>query len=114
MSHVSRRPSAAHRSLTHFRSVIGVLIASMLACQTDQITAPQLRVPANTGVAGSRTAAATDECLTCSFGPEVYTRETGTPVAHTGRFGGNPAGAYIIEIDNLGTQGSDASVVLNG
>jgi hypothetical protein len=110
MWHIHHRPSAASGSLPHFRSVIGVLLSSMLACTPDRVTAPEPQLT----VGHSQFSSATDECLTCSFGPEVYTRQTGTPVTNAGRFAGNPAGAYIIEIDNLGTQGSNASVVLNG
>ena len=101
----------------HSRYATGVaLIVSLAACRAD-VTNPSAeaddRTNAGTRVTGLSTAAQ-GECLTCTFEPRVYTRQTGTPVTELVEFPGNPAGAYTIEISDLGTRGANASVDLNG
>ncbi|HET9276516.1 MAG TPA: hypothetical protein VFN96_10630 [Gemmatimonadales bacterium] len=53
-------------------------------------------------------------CPSCTFEPQVYTRGTSIPVTEVVEFPGDPAGAYTIEISDLGTRGANASVELNG
>src|SRR5688572_4771975 len=98
------------------RPALGLLlILALLGCQVD-LTTPDPR-PIERGIAG---VAATDPtagsvvCPACTFEPRLYTRSSGTPITEVVTFPGNPAGAYTIEIDDLGTRGANASVELNG
>ncbi|HEU5185883.1 MAG TPA: hypothetical protein VFU01_15025 [Gemmatimonadaceae bacterium] len=92
-----------------------LVVLALMGCQAD-LTTPAPR-PDERGIAG---VAATDPtagsvvCPACTFEPRLYTRSTGTPITEVVTFAGNPAGAYTIEIDDLGTQGANASVDLNG
>ena len=54
------------------------------------------------------------ECAACVFGPQLYTRSTGTPRTASATFAGDPAADYVIDIDDMASQGADGSVVLNG
>jgi hypothetical protein len=100
-----------------------LFMLSLVACQGDPTTGPSPDARAGddnraTGAAaptgGTASAASATACPACAFGPQLYTRATGQPVTHTATFSGDPAGAYIIEIDDLGTQGANATVELNG
>jgi len=53
------------------------------------------------------------DCAACVFGPRTYTRTTGAPVEDRSTFTGDPAADYLIDIDDGGSQGADASVTLN-
>ena len=93
-----------------------LLVLALLGCQADiTTTAPQSNELGIAGVAGTDpTAGSVVACPACTFEPRLYTRSTGTPITEVVEFPGNPAGAYTIEIDDLGTQGANASVELNG
>jgi hypothetical protein len=112
--------------IARYRGRAGLLLTlSLLACRPDQATAPDAAASAESsasetsasGGSTSETSAPPTEggtCPACAFGPKVYVRSTGQPVTDVATFAGNPAGAYIIEIDDFGTQGANATVVLNG
>jgi hypothetical protein len=100
-----------------YRYLAATLLALFLAgCSGDATTPSELDedqagTDAKQGVPAS---AAQVACPACTFEPRLFTRRTGTPVTEVVQFPGNPAGAYIIEISDLGTQGANASVELNG
>ncbi len=100
-------------------SAVAVLVALLAACGTDT-TSPTAELDDAASRNGGRggtpgpVASAPAECSTCTFEPRLFTRQTGTPVTEVVTFGGNPAGAYIIEVDELGTRGANSTVVLNG
>ena len=105
----------------HPRHAAGVVLVVFLAACRADVTDPasdaqdQTNIDAR-GTDASATPAAGDGegCLTCAFEPRLYTRQTGTPVTEVVDFSGDPAGAYTIEISDLGTRGANASVELNG
>jgi len=109
-------------SLRRCSSALLVML-TVLACQADRAIAPDARSSSATGAA-EETAGITSPiatvpteggaCPACTFGPKLFTRDNGQPVSDAATFAGNPAGAYIIEIDDLGTQGANATVTLNG
>ena len=90
-----------------------LLVLSLVACESDRTTRLDRLEGARNGAVRSATLTA-DTCLTCTFGPELYTRTTSKPETHVASFDADPAGAYIIEIDDLGTQGANALISLNG
>src|SRR5688572_25187846 len=101
-------------------SAVAVLVMLLAACQTDA-TNPDAepddaagRNEAAPAAAPAPSPSSPTTCLTCTFEPRVYTRRTSTPVTEVVTFPGNPAGAYTIEIDDLGTRGANATVELNG
>jgi hypothetical protein len=54
-------------------------------------------------------------CTTdCIFGPETFTRGNGGPNSFTRNFTATAGSNYTIDIDDLGSQGADGSVTLNG
>ena len=53
-------------------------------------------------------------CPSCVFGPQQYTRSTSTPRTETSVFAADPEADYLIDIDDLASQGADGSVTLNG
>ena len=122
-----RRPprAGADSNFSRHRSYSVLLLTlTLLACQADRAIAPDSGSREAAGAAGTGsgenlsgiTTVPTEggACPACAFGPRLYTRNTGQPVTDAATFAGNPAGAYIIEIDDLGTQGANATVVLNG
>jgi hypothetical protein len=126
MWNVIRRSSAAvPRNLRGYRYSAALLLTlAVVACQPDNSVAPDAEARPASGSAensaregGSGITAVPTEggaCPACAFGPRLYTRETGQPVTDAATFDGNPAGAYLIEIDDLGSQGANATVILNG
>ena len=102
--------------MTKRASVAVVLAAILVGCQSEFPT----RSSELNGSAGTArravvpSTAATGTCPACTFEPVVYTRQTATPITEVVEFLGNPAGAYIIEIDDLGSRGAEARVELNG
>jgi len=113
---IGRSPSATSSNLTWYRGGAGLfLILSAMACGTDKATAPATQASAEYDASVSSTAPTeAGTCPACAFGPRLYTRATGQPVTNVATFSGNPAGAYFIEIDDHGTQGANATVLLNG
>jgi len=89
-------------------SAAALLLAAFLAgCQTDMATtSSDLDDPSGID--------AQVACPSCTFEPQLYTRRTSIPVTEVIEFPGNPAGAYTIEVSDLGTRGANASVELNG
>lgn len=51
--------------------------------------------------------------VVCVFGPTVFTRAKGGPQKITQNFSATP-GSYIVDLDDLGSTGADATVKLNG
>lgn len=84
-----------------------------LACGADPTPSDLLAPVSNTGAKGAAAADITT-CPACTFGPRSYVRTTGQPVTDVATFAGDPAGAYFIEIDDHGSQGANATVLLNG
>ena len=101
-----------------------LLTLAVVACQPDRALAPDSAAHAASGSSekgagegGSAIAGVPTEggaCPACAFGPRLYTRDKAQPITDAATFTGNPAGAYLIEIDDLGTQGANATVILNG
>ena len=93
------------------KRILGAAAAVVLlgACEADRtaITQPSLRASA------SSVSEATDLCNRCAFGPRVFVRQTGSPVTETIHFSGASA-LFMVDIDNLATQGAAADVSLNG
>ena len=98
-------------------SAVAVLVALLAACGTDAMS-PSAELNDAAGRSGGGipgpVATTPSACSTCTFEPRLYTRRTGTPVTEVVNFAGNPAGAYTIEIDELGTRGANSTVELNG
>ena len=112
---IGRWASAVNESRAEYRSTAGLVpILALLACSIDRPTAPDLRANAGSISASSAAATGSSTCPACTFGPQSYTRTTGQPVTAVSTFAGNPAAAYIIEINDHGSQGANATVVLNG
>jgi hypothetical protein len=112
-----RRLIQVNEDLMPRRSSLGVLLGlALLGCQADITrTASESNEPGLAGVAAvDATSGSAVVCPACTFEPRLYTRSTGTPITEVVAFPGNPAGAYTIEIDDLGTRGANASVELNG
>jgi hypothetical protein len=57
---------------------------------------------------------AVEECGACVLGPLLFVRAKDTPVTERNTFVGDPGLEYRIILDDLGSQGADGSVVLNG
>lgn len=99
-------------------SAVAVLLVLLAACGTDATSpAPELDDPASRSGGGGNGATASGSptaCTTCTFEPRLFTRRTGTPVTEVVTFAGNPAGAYTIEINDLGSRGANSTVELNG
>ena len=92
--------------------ISAILAAAVLlgACATDRppgITQPSLRASSALVSAGA------ELCNPCAFGPRVFVRRTGTPVTETIHFSAGPV-PFVVDIDNLGSQGASADVSLNG
>lgn len=98
------------------RASAGLVLVVSLGCQRDVPTSASGLDEAarDDGQPAAASSASQVTCPACVFDPRVYTRRTATPVTEVVEFPGNPAGAYVIEISDLGTQGANASVKLNG
>src|SRR4051812_41285483 len=114
MRKIIGRPDDAANILNRYRGTAGLLLTlSMLACSADP-TAPDVQARTEDGdvassaaseKGGGNTGGAPTEsgtCPACAFGPTVFIRTTGQPVTDVATFSGNPAGAYIVEIRDLG------------
>lgn len=93
----------------HARTAM-MLVALVAACQSEPTSGP---------VAIDRPTASSDvaptvACTDCVFGPATYTREQGKPALESATFAADPTVTYVVDIDDLGTDGADGSVVLNG
>lgn len=53
------------------------------------------------------------ECPACVFGPQVYHRSIFAPTTEKAAFGADPAADYVIDMDDMGSEGADGSVILN-
>jgi hypothetical protein len=82
------------------------------ACEADR-SAVSLTQPSALRASSVSVSDAATLCDPCTLGPLVFTRKTGTPVTETIRFSAAPV-AFIVDIDNLGTEGANADVSLNG
>lgn len=87
-------------------------VAAISACAGDPVSTS----PRSSGTVLHRevAAAAGPDCPACVFGPKEYVRRSGTPVAVEETITGDPAADYVIDIDDLGSQGAAGSVTLNG
>ena len=65
-------------------------------------------------IAAELVAAGEGDCATCVLGPLTLTRANASPRTERFTFTADPAADYIIDIDDLGSQGADGSVILNG
>lgn len=112
---IGRWTSAINESRAAYRGTAGLVpLFALFACSIDRPTAPDLRASAESISASSAALNGSSTCPACTFGPRSYTRTTGQPVTETSTFAGNPLAAYIIEIDDHGSQGANATVVVNG
>src|SRR5688500_6997208 len=125
MWNVIRRSSAAvPGNLPRYGYSAALLLTlAVVACRPDRALGSDSEARAANGRAedagegGSAIATVPTEggaCPACAFGPRLYTRDKAQPITDAATFTGNPAGAYLIEIDDLGTQGANATVILNG
>ena len=92
-----------------------VLSLAAVSCARDMGTAPSALPVASASSPTSVLLSPTSiSCPECVFGPQTYTRANGKPQTETTEFAGNPAASYIIDIDDGGSQGANATVTLNG
>ncbi len=99
---MSRSRSASLRVV----SFLPLLIA--MAC------APENELPSGPAVQPSLVAANVAVPTANAFGPTEYVRTTASPRVESATFTADPAADYIIDIDDLATQGADGSVSVNG
>lgn len=92
--------------------VIFSLMLGALGCQKDA-TSVQQGTPPTEIVAAARLSA-TAACPACIFGPRLYTRGRGEPTTMVLVFPATAGASYILDLDDLGSQGADGSVSLNG
>lgn len=94
------------------------LVVLIAACESDLTTtgagSHDLASQDDRPETSAPSANSEDACPNCTFGPTLYTRATGIPVTEAGEFGGNPAGAYTLETDDLETRGAESRLWLNG
>lgn len=90
------------------------LVAVLTVCESD-LTTIETGSEGLGVVAGTRlTGANLEPCPNCVFEPRLFTRATGKPAAEFIEFDGNPAGAYTLETDDMGTRGAKVLLWLNG
>ena len=111
-------PQHVSFAMSYRASTVLLLVAVLAGCGADVTTPTSSEVDEDkAGTHAQPAVPAADgpvTCPKCTFEPRLYTRRTATPVTEVVQFPGNPAGAYIIEISDLGTRGANASVDLNG
>src|ERR1051325_2586388 len=90
-----------------------MLVAS---CQTDRAPAGVTEPSSSSELGQLRSAsvAATTLCDPCTYGPATLLRDRGGPLTDTTRFTAAAGSTYIVDIDDLASQGADGSVALNG
>jgi hypothetical protein len=82
------------------------------ACEADR-SEVSLTQPSSLRSSNASVADAPPLCTACALGPEVFVRDGGPPVTETIHFSAS-ASSYVIDLDNLGSQGAAADVSLNG
>lgn len=89
------------------------LVAILTVCESDPTTT---EIESENAVVAARvtTGASMHACPNCTFGPTLYTRTTGRPAMEIAEFDGDPAGAYTLETDDMGTRGAKVLLWLNG
>jgi hypothetical protein len=96
---------------THTLARLAMICIALAACSSE---------PTATSVGSGRLVGAPvayvspDDCGDCVFGPTTYTRAPGPPITVTETFAAIAGDKYIVDIDDLGSQGADGSVQLNG
>ena len=85
---------------------ITVLVAG---CITSELSGPE-----RADTASISNTSSVRECQACIFGPRLYVRSTGSPKSVTSTFSADPEADYIIDIDDMGSQGANGTVELNG
>ena len=55
-----------------------------------------------------------DGCRDCRVGPVVFVRESGAPHSDSITFSATQGKSYVVDLDDEASQGSDATVTLNG
>ena len=86
-----------------------VVLALLSGCDASEpIAAPAV----STAASGTLTDLGT--CDACVVGPVVLTRHAGAPSAQTWSVPARPGASYLLHLDDLGTRGANAQVLLNG
>lgn len=92
------------------------LVALLVVCDSDPTNSVTGTGDSSAADGAGSTAGVSSgiPCPNCTFDPKLYTRTTGIPVTEVIEFQGNPDGAYTLETDDLGTQGANSRLWLNG
>ena len=99
------------------RAIIAMLSLAAAACQLDRPTGAELasgdveiRTPTRplTGLDPS------GNCSDCRVGPVTFVRQQGAPMVVTRTFAATAGQTFVVDLDDLGSKGADASVALNG
>src|SRR4051812_23099593 len=83
---------------------------ALAGCQSDSTGPSAAKGPL---IDGRASAFVASPCADCVFGPITYTRASGGPQVITAPFTA-AAGRYSVDVDDLGSNGADGSVELNG
>lgn len=93
------------------RAVVAAVCSALFLNCADDPTRPSPVTPAQSSGSSRQTAGSCPECV---LGPITYTRQTGKPVEVISSFSADPSGSYALELNDLGSQGADGSVTING
>jgi hypothetical protein len=101
------------RSRLAWPSVIISLVTVLAVCESDPTTT---EIASKDAAVAARlvTGASLDPCPNCTLDPRLYTRATGRPLTEVIEFEGDPAGAYTLETNDMGTRGAKVLLWLNG
>src|SRR5512143_2211932 len=95
---------------------IVLALVFVASCQMDRRSAAVTEasgVPPSPRDVGSASISPGTPCSPCTYA-ETFTRERGAPVTDTIPFDAVAGIAYVVDVDDLDSQGGDASVELNG
>ena len=92
--------------------ILGIAIALGVACDADR-SAVTLTQPSNARASATSIPDAPALCNPCTVGPLEFVRKTGTPLTEAIHFAAS-AVPFVVDLDNLDSQGASADVSLNG
>ena len=90
------------------------LCLGALACEIDAPTSSSVVAAPSLAAASHAAASPSSPCTPCDVGPITFVRHSGPPQAEGVTFSASAGQPYIIDLDDLGAQGAEATVTLNG
>ena len=101
------------------KRALGIVLVTLLvaSCQGDRQAGgvtDVVRTAPQTGAFGSAEVIAPPPCDRCVFGPATFVRDRGAPVSDTIHFNAVAGMLYVVDADEVGSQGAVATVELNG